>query len=397
MTVSEMMLEAVKSGSMVRKMFEEGRQLKAIHGISNVFDYSLGNPDLSPPKGFTEGLSGAWQRTERGLHGYMPNAGLPEARARMAEHLRRIHGLGEIGPELVVMTVGAAGALNVVLKTIVENGDEILVPAPYFMEYGFYAANHGAKVVPVETAEGFRPDPSRLAAAMTGRTKALLICSPNNPTGVVYSKEEIAGIGSLLRERRRETGQDIVLIADEPYRKIVFGDVEVPSVFGVHDNSVVVTSFSKDLSLGGERIGYLCASPRMPGVEKFIEAATLANRILGYVNAPALMQRLVAGLTEDCVDVRVYQERSRMLREALAGMGYRVVEPEGTFYLFPESPLADDLAFVEILKKQLILAVPGTGFGTKGFFRLSLCLDEDMIGRSLVGFGKALEESGHIG
>jgi aspartate aminotransferase len=390
MTVSKTMLSTVKRGSMVRKMFEEGRELKASHGEEVVFDFSLGNPDLEPPAKFGERLREILGLNDKGLHGYMPNAGLTSARESLARYLGIEHGV-KIEADTVIMTVGAAGAMNVVLKTITEPGDEVIALAPFFMEYVFYAENHGVKVVAAETDAAFRPDLEKLVAVIGPKTRALIINSPNNPTGAVYTKEELKGIGDVLSEKSNTFGRPIVLISDEPYRKIVFGSVTVPSVFEAYQNSVVVSSFSKDLSLAGERIGYLCPGPALVGLKEFVGAAALANRILGFVNAPALMQRAVSGLLGESVDIGVYEKRSVALAGALKAIGYNLVKPGGTFYLFPESPIKDDLVFVEFLKKELILAVPGTGFSRPGYFRLSLCLNLEKIIRSIEGFKRAFD------
>ncbi|MDR2386424.1 MAG: pyridoxal phosphate-dependent aminotransferase [Deltaproteobacteria bacterium] len=392
MTISLKMRAALKGGSMVRKMFEEGRELKGRFGENNVFDYSLGNPDLEPPEAFKTKVIELINQNEKGLHGYMPNGGLDSVRHRLAGYLSKIHG-ENIGPEMVIMTVGAAGAINVALKTIVETGDEVMVLAPFFMEYAFYADNHGAKIVAVDSHDNFRPDLGKISEAITEKTRALIINSPNNPTGVVYTLEELKGLADLLRDKSKKYSRPVLLISDEPYRKIVFGGLEVPSVLSLYEDSVVVTSFSKDLSLAGERIGYICVNPKIKNSNDFISAATLANRILGFVNAPALAQRVVAELLEESVDIRVYQERVNSLAGALRGIGYDLVDPQGTFYLFPKSPMKDDLAFIEVLKKELILAVPGSGFSRPGYFRLSLCLDLDKINRSIDGFKRAYHAS----
>ncbi|MDR2300915.1 MAG: pyridoxal phosphate-dependent aminotransferase [Deltaproteobacteria bacterium] len=392
MTISSKMRLALKGGSMVRKMFEEGRELKAKFGENNVFDYSLGNPDLEPPEAFKTKIIELINENEKGTHGYMPNGGLDLVRRRLAGYLSKIHG-ESIGPEMVIMTVGAAGAINVALKAVVDPGDEVLVLAPFFMEYGFYADNHGAKIVVAGTDDHFRPDLEKISEAITEKTRALIVNSPNNPTGVVYTLEELRGIADVLREKSKKYSRELLLISDEPYRKIVFGGLEVPSVFNAYENSLVVTSFSKDLSLAGERIGYLCINPMIKGLNEFIGAATLANRILGFVNAPALAQRVVAELLEESVDIGIYQERVTTLARALRDIGYDLVDPQGTFYLFPKSPVEDDLAFIETLKKELILAVPGSGFSKPGYFRLSLCLDLDKINRSIDGFKRAYHAS----
>jgi aspartate aminotransferase len=390
MSVSVKMREAVRGGSMVRKMFEEGLRLKQQFGADQVFDYSLGNPDLEPPPKFKGEIIRLMQADSPGIHGYMPNAGIPPVREKLAAYLSGQHGV-KIGPGNVLMTVGAAGALNVALKTVADFGDEVLVLAPYFMEYNFYADNHGARVTVAQTDAAFRPDPVKISAAITSKTRAFLINSPNNPTGVVYTEGELKTIGDILRAKSKELGRPVVLVADEPYRKIVYDGLTVPSVFQAYENSVVVSSFSKDLSLAGERVGFLCANPALKDCEEFMSAATLCNRILGFVNAPALMQRAVSEMLEDQVDVGVYQERVRTLSRGLREIGYKVSETQGTFYLFPESPVPDDFGFVETMKKELILAVPGSGFSRPGHFRLSLCLDAEKIKRSLPGFERAIK------
>jgi aspartate aminotransferase len=347
---------------------------------------------LDPPQKFKETIINLLQADHRGIHGYMPNAGIPNVREKLAAHLAKVY-QADIKPEMVILTVGAAGALNTAFKTIVENGDTVLVLAPFFMEYNYYADNHGAKVVVAQTDKNFRPDLQEIEKNITKDTRALLINSPNNPTGVIYTLEELKGIGDVLRKKSKEYGRSIILIADEPYRKIVYNNVEVPSVFHAYENSVVVNSFSKDLSLAGERIGYLCLNPKLEDREEFATAATLANRILGYVNAPALMQRAVAELLDVSVDIGIYQKRVETLTKGLTKMGYKLIDPQGTFYLFPESPIADDKLFIDILKKELILAVPGSGFSRPGHFRLSLCLGQDKIELSLAGFAQALKNA----
>jgi aspartate aminotransferase len=374
-------------------MFEEGLKLKEIYGDNLIFDYSLGNPDLEPPEEFSEILLDLLQNNKPGAHGYMPNAGIFEVREKVAHYLSRTLG-AKVSPEMVIMTVGAAGAMNAALKTIVEPGDLVMVLAPFFMEYVFYADNHGASVQVVQTDSAFRPDIEKIKESLTNKTRAVIINSPNNPTGVIYSKEETAELAEVLRVKSQEFGRPIALISDEPYRKIVYNDVAVPSVFEAYENSVIVTSFSKDLSLAGERIGYLCVNPRMENRDDFVAGASLANRILGFVSAPALMQRAVSRLLDVSVDVSVYKKRVDVLGQALKTIGYELSEPAGSFYLFPKSPIPDDLEFVEILKKELILAVPGTGFSRPGHFRLSLCLDQKKIERSVEAFRSAYEKCG---
>ncbi|MDR1545806.1 MAG: pyridoxal phosphate-dependent aminotransferase [Deltaproteobacteria bacterium] len=392
MPVSEKMKTAVKNGSMVRKMFEEGLRLKALHGEEKVFDYSLGNPDLPPPAALKKTLTALIDEDPPGAHAYMPNAGLTGVRAKLAESLQKAIGV-EVRPELIVMTVGAAGALNVALKTILDPGDKAVVLAPFFMEYKFYVENHGGQTIVAETDASFRPDPVALAETLTPDVRAVIINSPNNPTGAVYTDQELQGLAEALSEKSRIHGRPIALISDEPYRRLVYGGTSAPSALAAYPATVAVSSFSKDLSIPGERLGYLCVNPNFPQAEEFAAAAALANRILGFVNAPALMQRAAAELVDESVDVGEYARRVESLGSALTKLGYEVVKPQGTFYLFPKSPLADDVAFVELLKKELILAVPGTGFARRGYFRLSLCLSEDKIARSLGGFEKAMAEA----
>jgi aspartate aminotransferase len=392
MPVSDYMRLAIENGSMVRKMFEEGHRLKALHGADQVFDYSLGNPDLPPPEPFKKAIKALLEADHPGAHGYMPNAGIPSVRERLAEHLTSTLGKNlphPVNPGMIVMTVGAAGAMNAILKAILNPGEKVVVLSPYFMEYNFYVENHGGKIAAAKTGPGFRPDLAALGEAVDENTRAVIINTPNNPTGVVYNHAELEAIGALLTARSRKFGRPVILISDEPYRKIVFGP-EPPSVFECYPDSVIANSFSKDLSIPGERLGYLCLNPMMEDWSLAATAATLANRILGSVNAPALMQRALPALLNESVDVGVYRRRVEVLAKGLAELGYEFARPEGSFYLFPKSPIPDDKAFVDMLKDELILAVPGSGFGCGGHFRLSLCLPEEKAARSLAGFGKAL-------
>jgi aspartate aminotransferase len=387
------MSDSLNNGSMVRRMFEEGIKLKAQHGKDRVFDFSLGNPDLPPPVSFLKALRVTVTEKEiPGVHGYMPNGGWPDVRQSVADYLT------ELNPDLgvpfssdhAVMTVGAAGAMNCVLKALLDPDDEVIALAPYFMEYGFYVTNHGGILKVVETDTTFRPDPEKLLAAVTPRTRAVIVNTPNNPTGAVYTAQELKLLGEALTEGSRKTGRPIFLISDEPYRKIVFDGLTVPSVFAAYKYSMVVTSFSKDLSIPGERLGYIATSPLIEEGEELSGALVLANRILGSVNAPSLMQRVVKDLLRESADLRTYESRSKLLSEALTEIGYELVRPQGTFYLFPKSPVSDDMIFVDILRDELILAVPGTGFARKGYFRLSLCVDEHMIQKSIIAFSRAM-------
>lgn len=391
---SKKMAAAAAGSSMVRKMFEEGLAMKAKFGADKVFDFSLGNPDVAPPALFNETLAGLVQRNPAGLHAYMPNPGWPKVRERVAAYLTREQGQylqNKFTADHVVMTCGAAGALNVIFKAVLDPGDEVIVPRPYFMEYNFYADNHGAKVVPAEPGEGFHLNVAAIRAAISPRTRAVLINSPNNPTGVVYGLDELADLGQMLTEAGKKAGRPIWLISDEPYRKLAYGGVDVPSVFQVCPHSLVGTSYSKDMSLPGERIGFAAINPDLPGSKPLFDAMAMANRILGFVNAPSLMQLAIGDLQGVAVDVSLYEQRRDMFVAGLQKAGYELSVPDGAFYLFPKSPLADDKAFVDLLKRENILTVPGSGFSGPGYFRICYCVPEAAIRNSLPGFARALK------
>jgi len=388
MSVSTRIRAAMEGSSWIRRMFEEGRELKAKLGADQVFDFTLGNPDLEPPPRFKEELAAAVQDPRPGLHGYMPNAGLPETRRVLAEHLGRVHQLPFAADDLV-LTVGAAGALNIILKTILDPGDEVVVLAPYFVEYLTYADNHGGVAKVAETDENFQIDLNRLAAALGPKTRAVIINSPNNPTGQVYEAATLAALGELLGQHAARHGRPVYLVADEPYRRIVYDNLPVPSIFAAYPDTVLATSFSKDLSIPGERLGYAAVSPRAAGRLELAGGLVLANRILGFVNAPALMQRVAANLTEVCVDIAPYARRRQIFCQILQQSGYEFFQPKGAFYLFPKAPGGDDLAFVALLKEENILAVPGRGFGRAGHFRLAFCVPEAVIERAAPGFARA--------
>ena len=368
--------------SWIRRMFEEGDRLTAIHGRENVFDFSLGNPNVEPPLEFQRVLEDLVHDPTPGLHGYMPNAGYPAAREAVACYLSEDQGVGVPG-ENIVMTCGAGGALNVILKTILDPCDEVVVPRPYFAEYGFYVDNHGGVLKPVDTTADFGLDLDAIAAAIGEKTRAVLINSPNNPTGRVYPAGSLARLGDLLRQKTRETGRIIYLISDEPYRRIVFDGLRVPPVMAAFENSVIASSYSKELSLAGERIGYVAAHPDIPRVGSLMEGLILANRILGFVNAPALMQRAVAQLQGVGVDLSLYERNRKVLYHALSEAGYAVQLPQGAFYLFPRSPLDDDVAFVQELLDRRVLVVPGVGFGAPGYFRMAFCTAPEVVDGAL--------------
>jgi aspartate aminotransferase len=391
MPTSNKIAESIKRASWIRKMFEEGARLKKEHGAENVFDFSLGNPNVEPVEELKQAMIHAASDRTPGVHGYMPNAGYPDVRAAVAAKISEDEGIA-LTERMIVMTCGAGGALNVVLKTILNYGDEVVIPKPYFVEYGFYVDNHGGKAVTVDSSKDFSLDLGAIEAAISAKTAAVLINSPNNPTGRVYPERQISDLGQLLERKSREHGRPIVLISDEPYRAIAYDNVTVPSILKSYRNSITVTSFSKDLSIPGERLGYIAVSPAMDDLDATIEGLVLSNRILGYVNAPALMQRAVKNCLRSVVDVSIYKRRRDRLYAALTDFGYECEKPEGAFYLFPKSPLPNDVDFVSILQKKLILTVPGTGFGGPGYFRIAYCVSDSTIEGSLSGFKEAIDE-----
>ena len=382
---------AIERSSWIRKMFEEGAKRKAEFGDDKVFDFSLGNPNLEPPAEFKEILKNLAADTGLGQHAYMPNAGLIETRRAVADYLSR-QNPKKFSHEDIIMTVGAGGALNVILKTILDPGDEVIIPKPYFVEYDFYLDNHQGVPRIVKTTRDFSLDIEAIGDAVTENTKAVLINSPNNPTGKVYPESELDQLGRLLDDYSLKLGRPIYLISDEPYRKIVYEGVAVPSIFKAYRESFVGTSFSKDLSIPGERIGYIAVSPDISDRSLIISGLVLSNRILGFVNAPALMQRAVSFLLDAGVDISLYQKKRDMLCEGLAAFGYEYDKPDGAFYLFPKSPIEDDLEFVSMLQEENILTVPGSGFGCSGHFRIAYCVSDSTIEKSMPGFERAIKK-----
>ena len=376
----------MERSSWIRKMFETGAALKTEHGADKVYDFSLGNPNAEPPAAFRETLSGLIRAEVD--HRYMPNAGYPEVRKKTAEYVSREQEVS-VGAEQIIMTCGAGGAMNVALKAVLNPNDEVLVSTPCFVEYGFYADNHGGKLVQVPSLPSFDLDIQALASRINPSTAAVIINSPNNPTGRVYPEQNLCELGAMLNEKSMETGRAIYLISDEPYRKIVFDGINVPSVLKAYGNSIVATSYSKDLSIPGERIGFLAVHPEIDDRENLVGGMVLCNRILGFVNAPALMQRAVAQLQGISVDPSVYQRKRDRLCSALSEIGYQFEKPEGTFYLFPLAPGGDDIAVVDALQKELILTVPGSGFAGPGYFRIAFCVEDAVIEGSLDGFARA--------
>ncbi|MEE4351921.1 MAG: pyridoxal phosphate-dependent aminotransferase [Desulfatiglans sp.] len=390
MAISNKIGEFIEKSSWIRKMFEEGQERKAKYGADNVFDFSLGNPDLEPPPQLKKVLIDMINDPSPGQHRYMPNAGFIETRKAVADSLSAVN-QSTFSADDIVMTVGAGGALNVVLKTILNPGEEVIIPTPYFVEYNFYIDNHQGIPKTVNTRPDFSLDLESISQAATPQTRAVLINSPNNPSGKIFRKEELVGLADLLRDLSNKYGQPIYLISDEPYKKIVYDDLSVPSVFDIYNESFVVTSFSKDLSLPGERIGYAAAHPDISEKKMVLEGMVLCNRILGYVNAPAIMQRVVSLLLDVTVDISVYQKRRDMLCDGLASFGYNFIRPEGAFYLFPKTPTEDDVSFVLALQEENILTVPGGGFGGPGHFRIAFCVEDKVIEKALPGFEKVMK------
>ncbi len=389
MTIATKIETFLHRSSWIRKMFEEGARLKAAHGADKVFDFSLGNPNITAPECFDKALAETACSCS-GEHGYMPNTGYAHVRQSVAKYLSEEQGV-TVTQDEVIMTCGASGALNVALKTLLDPGDEVLTPVPCFVEYGFYADNHGGVLKTVATHPDFSLDLEAMAAAITPQTKVVLINSPNNPTGQIYSQESLERLGELLAAKSARYERPIYLISDEPYRKIVFDDHSVPSIFTVYADSLLATSYSKDISIPGERIGYAALNPAANYRDAVMNGMALANRILGFVNAPALMQKIVACLQGTSVDIGLYQRKRDLLCEGLAAAGYEFITPPGTFYLFPKSPIPDDVAFVQALQEELILVVPGSGFNGPGYFRIAFCVDDATIVNALPGFKRAIE------
>ncbi|MCL2229728.1 MAG: pyridoxal phosphate-dependent aminotransferase [Treponema sp.] len=389
MAIAENIKSSLASSSMIRKMFEEGMQLKKQHGADKVFDFSLGNPDVEPPKAFHDLLVEIANKDEKGSHGYMPNAGYPFVREALAKKVCKEQNVNVDGTH-IVMASGAAGGLNAVFKTICNAGDEVIVSRPYFMEYRAYTANHGAKLIEVDSKDNFDLDLEKIKSALNEKTAAVIINSPNNPTGKIYGAQDLDALSSILNEHGKKTGRYPYLVSDEPYREIAY-ECTVPPVLSCYKESIVVSSYSKSLSLPGERIGFIAVNPQISDKDDLVNGIIYATRILGFVNAPALMQRLVAGLTEETVDVSVYAKRKDAFTKVLDEAGIEYAPPQGAFYLFCKVPgNGDDKMFVEHLKKHLILGVPGTGFGKPGWLRFAYCIDEKIIASSKEAFKQAM-------
>lgn len=393
MTISRKVADQMREGSWIRRMFEAGIALKREHGEKNVFDLSLGNPVVEPPAEVHRELIRLLEKPPAGMHRYMPNAGYPETREAVAKGLAAETGLPFSGQD-VLMTCGAGGALNVTLKALLDPGDEVLLLAPYFVEYVYYADNHGGVAVVSRCDDRFLPDLGDIERRITARTRAVIVNSPNNPTGVVYPAESLRALGALLARKERELGTEIFVVSDEPYRRILYDGGPYRHVFQFHHASLVATSHSKDLALPGERIGYIAVNPGYAGKRELVDALIHCNRTLGFVNAPALMQRAVQVLQGVTVDVAQYRRKRDLLYQGLRDLGFDVVEPGGAFYLFPRSPVPDDVAFADLMQRHRVLVVPGRGFGAPGHFRLSYCVEDWTLEGALGGFQAAARELG---
>lgn len=374
----------VSNSSLIRKMFEEGERLSKLYGSENVFDFSLGNPYKEPPQSVKDTVKELVE--EIGIHKYMNNGGFIDVRERVAKHVSRNIDL-TLQWQNIIMSSGAAGGLNVTFKSLLNPEDEVIVFAPYFVEYGFYARNHGGKLKVVDTTEtDFMPTGERLRAALNENSKVVLINSPNNPTGALYSKNTLEEIAKVLREWKEKTGNTVFLVSDEPYAEIVFDNHEVPNILGLYENSIIVTSFSKSLGLAGQRIGYIAVNPQIENVALLMDIMTFATRTLGFVSASALWQKAVAKCIEEVIDVEDYKEKRDILYNHLTSLGFEIRKPEGTFYLFPKSPISDDKKFTEMALKHNILVVPGSGFGAPGYFRISYCVPTEKVNKSLIAW-----------
>ncbi len=388
MIISNKMHKLIKDQEgWTRKMFEEAIQMKREYGEDHVYDFSLGNPDTEPPEALRKELVNLLKESTVGMHRYMQNSGYLDERQQIADYLKGHYYL-PFTPNHVFMAVGCAGGLNILLKSMLNRGDEIIVPNPFFWEFKNYIENFGAVMRLVESKEDFQLDIEKIEAAITKKTRAVLINSPNNPTGVVYGEESLKELARLLN-RKREEGQEIYLIADEAYRKIVYDGMTLPNLFGIYDLVVTITSHSKDLALPGERIGYLAISPNIPDVKLLVSGLTIAIRALGFVNAPALFQRVAGKFQDLSVDIMEYQKKRDILYDAIIDAGFECVKPGGAFYMFPKSPIPNEIDFVrKMQREERILVVPGRGFGKEGYFRIAYCVPMNRILNALDGFKK---------
>lgn len=391
--ISKKMESLVDNNSVIRQMFEEGKKMAEEFGAENVFDFSIGNPNVPAPAKVSETIEHLLKEEDPVvLHGYMPNAGFPDVRKKIADSLNRRFGTS-FGTDNIMMTVGAAGGLNCALKALLNPGDEVLAFAPYFVEYRNYVANYDGilKEIAPDT-ETFQPDLKALEAAVNEKTRALIINNPNNPSGVIYTGDTIRAIADILTKKQKEYDSEIFIISDEPYRELVYTGAEVPYITKYYPNTIVGYSFSKTLSLPGERIGYLVVPSEAADHDRLFQAVTIANRVLGFVNAPSLMQKAVAECLDEKADIAFYAKNRDVLYDALKEYGFKCIRPEGAFYMFIQSPVPDEKAFVEDAKKEHILIVPGSSFACAGYVRLSYCVSYETCVNSLPGFGRLAEK-----
>jgi aspartate aminotransferase len=389
---SKKIVKNLEKSSWIRAMFEEGNRLAKIYGADKVYDFSLGNPFGEPPVEVQESLKKHVLSGELGIHKYMSNAGYPEVCEKIAKSLEKESNVPLTG-ENVVMTVGAAGGLNVVFKSLLNEGEEVIVFAPYFVEYNSYVDNCGGKtvVIPADT-KTFEPNLLALEKAINPNTKAIIINSPNNPTGVIYSEENLKEMSKIIEAKEKELGITIFILSDEPYNKIVYDGIKVPAVLSIFKNAIIVNSFSKSLGLAGERIGYIAASSNIENVDTLMKALAYCNRTLGFVNAPGLFQKVVADSLDAPVDVEDYKAKRDFLYDNLTRLGFECIKPQGAFYLFPKALIADEVEFTKIATKYNLLLVPGSGFGCPGYFRMSYCVKFDMIKNSIQAFEELVKE-----
>ena len=389
MTISNKMKNFLKQGSWIRRMFEDGIELKKKYGAENVFDLSLGNPIFSPPDDLYDELKKLINNPDKSAHRYMPNAGLDQTRLKVAEFLTKTTN-HSFKLSNVLMTGGAGGALNVILKAILDPDDEVILFTPFFPEYYFYTDNHSGITRIVDSDDKFIPDLDSFNKNINNKTKAVIINSPNNPSGVVYSEQFLIKMSEILNNYEKKFNREIFVISDEPYRRIVFDGLDCPNILDYYKNTIIASSFSKDLAIPGERIGYVALSPKISNHHLLMDGIVFANRVLGFVNAPAFMQRAVSNILFSSVDVEEYLLRRNYLCDELGKLGYEFEKPQGAFYLFPKSPIEDDVEFTNLLKENKVLVVPGSGFGKKGYFRISFCVDWPSIEGSIEGFKKTI-------
>jgi len=393
--ISQKMLPFLQNNSAIRAMFEEGKEMAKKYGRENVYDFSLGNPSVPAPEEVNQAIRDVLDEEDSlFVHGYMSNSGYEDVRADIAASLNRRFGTAYAAKNLI-MTVGAASALNIILKSILDPGDEVITFAPFFVEYGNYVRNYDGKLVVLPPASAdFQPDLAGLAKAVTPKTKAVIINTPNNPTGVIYSAESLRGMGDVLREKEREFGTDILIISDEPYRELAYDGCAVPWVPDFYENTVVCYSYSKSLSLPGERIGYALIPDSVSDSEDLIQVVTIANRVNGSVNAPSLIQRVIRRCLAVKVNVAAYDRNRNDLYNGLTKLGFTCVRPQGAFYLWVKSPDEDEKKFVAACKEEHILVVPGSSFFGPGYVRIAYCVSNDMIHRSMPAFAKVAEKYG---